>query len=324
MRPFIGLARHYRRSPEQISAPEVQDYLLFLHQQRGLSWPICNTVRHGVRFFFRITLRVHNVLYVAISLPYNPPMFPDLLPAEGAARPALPAHRTAAPVLFSPSPHAERRFWEFFTAHIRNPNTRLAYFTAARRFAAWCERRGLALHQVEPMVVAAYIEQLSGALSAPSVKQHLAALRMLFDWLVVGQVLPFNPASSVRGPKHVVKTGKTPVLSAAEIRELLDGIDVTTLAGLRDRALLGVLVYSFARVTAAVSMHVADYYTQGPRSFFRLPRKRRPLQHGAGPTTPPRPTSTPTSKPPASPRTTAAPSSAPARLGATTPSFPSR
>ena len=123
------------------------------------------------------------------------------------------------------------------------------------------------------MVVAAYVEQLSGTLSAPSVKQHLAALRMLFDWLVVGQVLPFNPASSVRGPKHVVKSGKTPVLSAAETRALLDGIDVSTLAGLRDRALLGVLVYSFARVTAAISMRVADYYTQGPRSFFRLHEK---------------------------------------------------
>ena len=200
-------------------------------------------------------------------------MFPELIPAEGAPRPALPSRRTAAPVLFSPSPHAERRFWEFFTAHIRNPNTRLAYLTAVRRFAAWCEQRGLALHQVEPIVVAAYVEQLPGALSAPSVKQHLAALRMLFDWLVVGQVLPFNPASSVRGPKHVVKSGKTPVLSAAETRTLLDGIDIATLAGLRDRALLGVLVYSFARVSAAVSMRVGDYYTQGPRSFFRLHEK---------------------------------------------------
>ena len=200
-------------------------------------------------------------------------MSTGLLPAAGAARPAPPAHRTAAPVLFSPSPHAERRFWEFFTAHIRNPNTRLAYLTAVRRFAAWCEQRGLALHQVEPMVVAAYVEQLSGALAAPSVKQHLAALRMLFDWLVISQVLPFNPANSVRGPKHVVKTGKTPVLSAAETRALLDGIDLSTLAGLRDRALLGVLVYSFARVSAAVSMSVADYYTQGPRSFFRLHEK---------------------------------------------------
>ena len=200
-------------------------------------------------------------------------MFPDLTLAESPERPALSSRRTTAPVLFSPTARAERRFWEFFTAHIRNPNTRLAYLAAARRFAAWCERRGLVLDRVEPMVVAAYVEQLSGRLSAPSVKQHLAALRMLFDWLVVGQVLPFNPASSVRGPKHVVKSGKTLVLSAAETRALLDGIDVATLAGLRDRALLGVLVYSFARVTAAVSMRVGDYYTQGPRSFFRLHEK---------------------------------------------------
>ena len=195
------------------------------------------------------------------------------LERPAASPPSARLAHAVTPVLFSPTEHAERRFWEFFTAHIRNPNTRLAYLTAARRFAAWCERRNLTLDQVEPMVVAAYVEQLSGALSVASVKQHLAALRMLFDWLVVGQVLPFNPAYSVRGPKHVVKAGKTPVLSAAETRALLDGIDVSTLAGLRDRALLGVLAYSFARVTAAVSMRVADYYTQGPRSFFRLHEK---------------------------------------------------
>ena len=156
---------------------------------------------------------------------------------------------------------------------ISSPNTRLAYLAAVRRFAGWCERRGVALDQVEPMVVAAYVEELTRALSPASVKQHLAALRMLFDWLVAGQVLPFNPASSVRGPRHVIKAGKTPILSAKETRAVLDGIDVSTLVGLRDRAFLGVLVYSFARVSAAVSLRVADYYTQGPRSFFRLHEK---------------------------------------------------
>ena len=200
-------------------------------------------------------------------------MFPDLIPAEGSTRPAPPARHAATPALFSPSEHAERRFWEFFTAHIRNRNTRLAYLAAVRRFAEWCERRRVALDQIEPMVVAAYVEELTQALSPATVKQHLAALRMLFDWLVVGQVLPFNPASSVRGPRHVVKTGKTPGLSAKETRAVLDGIDVSTLVGLRDRAFLGVLVYSFARVSAAVSLRVADYYTQGPRSFFRLHEK---------------------------------------------------
>lgn len=106
-----------------------------------------------------------------------------------------------------------------------------------------------------------------------TVKQHLAAIRMLFDWLVVGQVVPFNPASSVPGPKHVVKTGKTPVLTASEARDLLVSINKGTLMGLRDRALIGVMLYSFARVSAAVSMRVADYYTQGKRSYFRLHEK---------------------------------------------------
>ena len=103
------------------------------------------------------------------------------LERPAASPPSVRLAHAATPVLFSPSPQGERRFWEFFTAHIRNPNTRLAYLTAARRFAAWCERRDLGLNQVEPMVVAAYVEQLAGSLSAPRVKQHLAALRMLLE-----------------------------------------------------------------------------------------------------------------------------------------------
>ncbi len=96
--------------------------------------------------------------------------------------------------------------------------------------------------------MAAYVEQLQGRLSAPSVKQHLAALRVLFDWLVVGQIVPFNPASSVRGPRHSVRKGKPPVLTAEEARAMLDAIDFTTPVGLRDRALIGLMVYTFARV----------------------------------------------------------------------------
>ena len=88
-----------------------------------------------------------------------------------------------------------------------------------------------------------------------------------------GQVLPSNPAAAVRGPRQIVKRGKTPVLTAAEARGLLESIDSTTLIGLRDRALLGLLVYGFARVSAALAMRVADYYTQGKRSFFRLHEK---------------------------------------------------
>ena len=181
--------------------------------------------------------------------------------------------RRITPVLFAGTDDAETRFWEFFTAHIRNTNTRMAYLTAAYRFADWCEVGGVTLDKVKPMLVAAYIEQLTKACAPATVKQHLAAIRMLFDWLVTGQVVPFNPASPVRGPKHVVKTGKTPVLTAAEARGLLDSIDTSALVGLRDRALIGVMLYSFARVGAAVAMQVADYYTQGKRSFFRLHEK---------------------------------------------------
>jgi site-specific recombinase XerD len=169
---------------------------------------------------------------------------------------------------------ARKRFIEFFTANIRNPNTRAAYARAVSNFFAWCEMAGLGrLEQLQPVHVAAYIEQLSQTHSAPSVKQHLAAVRMLFDWLVLGQVVPSNPASVVRGPKHVVKRGKTPVLSPEEARELFTSIPTDTVVGLRDRALIGVLIYSFARISAAVSMHVSDYFPQGKRWWLRLHEK---------------------------------------------------
>ena len=143
---------------------------------------------------------------------------------------------------------ASWRFFEFFTANIRNRNTRQAYARAVVAFFRWCEHQRLTLEHINPVVVAAYIEQHQG--SAPTVKQHLAAIRMLFDFLVTGQVIALNPAHAVRGPKHVVKVGKTPVLSAEETRALLDSIDMGKIAGLRDHALIGVMVFSFARVGA--------------------------------------------------------------------------
>lgn len=77
----------------------------------------------------------------------------------------------------------------------------------------------------------------------------------------------------MRGPKYVVKRGKTPVLANDEARTLLDSIDVTTLKGLRDRALIGVMVCTFARVNAVINMKVKDYYTQGRRGWIRLHEK---------------------------------------------------
>jgi site-specific recombinase XerD len=168
---------------------------------------------------------------------------------------------------------ASRRFLEFFTANIRNPNTRLSYMRAISPFLAWCEKRGLELRQVEPIMVAAYIEWLTQERAPQTVKQHLAAIRMLFDWLVTGQIVPFNPAASVRGPRYSIKKGKTPVLSAQETRKLLDSIDTSHVVGLRDRALIGTMVYSFARVSAIVNMLVRDYYPQGKRYWLRLHEK---------------------------------------------------
>ncbi|HZZ26925.1 MAG TPA: tyrosine-type recombinase/integrase [Pirellulales bacterium] len=165
-----------------------------------------------------------------------------------------------------------RRFLEFFAVTIRNKNTRLAYAQAAKQFFDWCEQRGIdTLDRIEPVVVAAYIEQHPA--SKPTIKQHLAAIRMLFDWMVTGQIVEHNPATSVRGPKHVVKRGKTSVLTAEEARTLLDSIETTTVIGLRDRALIGVMVYSFARVSAAVSMKVEDFYAEGKRWWLRLHEK---------------------------------------------------
>ena len=174
-------------------------------------------------------------------------------------------------VIVDAGPQATARFLEFFAGRIANARTRAAYGRAVGQFLGWCESRGLGLRDVSPLHVAAYIRTHPG--SAPTVKQHLAAIRMLGDWLVVSQVLPVNPAAAVRGPKHVVTKGATPVLSPAEARKLLASIDTGALAGLRDRALLSVMLYSFARVSAVLGMRRQDYFGQGSRGWLRLHEK---------------------------------------------------
>ena len=124
---------------------------------------------------------------------------------------------------------------------------------AVSQFSAWCEGRKLRLEDIQPIHVAGYVEQLGAVMAKPTVKQHLAAVRMLFDWPVTGQVIPINPAHAVRGPKHSVKKGKTSVLSAEEMGQLISSIDTGTLIGLRDRTLIGLMSYTFARVGAAVA-----------------------------------------------------------------------
>ena len=197
----------------------------------------------------------------------------DLI-VPGAGPPVLSGALVVPATVVDAGEAATRRYVEFFTANIRNPNTRVAYARACGGFLAWCERLGLALSAVQPVHVAAWVEQLGRAgRSAPTVKQQLAAVRMLFDWLVVGQVVLHNPAAAVRGPKHSIAKGKTHMPSREEAKALLAAIDTSSLVGLRDRALTGTLLYTFARVAAATAMRVGDYYPVGRRWWVRLHEK---------------------------------------------------
>ena len=226
---------------------------------------------------------------------------------------------------------AAERFFTFFTDNIPNPNTRDAYYRNAMRFFAWTARKRLTLPAIKSYHVSAYLAELTltgkeQPASAPTVKQHLAALRMLFDWLIIGQVIDANPAAAVRGPKHVVKKGKTPVLTADEARQLLDSIPLKTRQGAEAGA---------GGQTPALPDRPARPRPDRRHGVQLRPRQRRPGHEGRGllhrraggpgsactrkaasatrcpPTTTPRRTSTPTSRRQASPGRRKPPSSAP-------------
>ena len=185
------------------------------------------------------------------------------------------------------SSDTKRRFVEFFTANICNRNTRKAYLRAIDRFCAWCDDRGLQrLTDIEPTMIAFYIEEMADGYGKASIKQHLAAIRMLFDYFVTGGIMRVNPALSVRGPKLVMTKGKTPVLQPADARHLLDSIPTDKIGGIRDRALISLMLYTFARIGAAVAMNVEDVYQNGRRYWVRLHEKggryhEMPLNHHA-------------------------------------------
>src|ERR1700680_3164834 len=168
-------------------------------------------------------------------------------------------------------PEVTESYIDFFTATIRNRNTRQAYARACWQFFDWCAAHGLELTTVRPFHVAAWIEDFPGA--KPTIKQKLAAVRMLYDFLVVRQITASNPAHSVRGPKYVVKKGKTPVWSREDAKSLLDSIPKDSVSGLRDLALIAAMFYSFARVSAVLKLKVDDYYHNGARRRLRLHEK---------------------------------------------------
>lgn len=159
-------------------------------------------------------------------------------------------------VIASSGAPAAERFVEFFAATIRNRNTREAYARAIGQFLCYSESVGCReLNSINTMVVSAYVERTFTDRSAPTAKQHLAAIRRLFDWLVTGQIVQENPAAAVRGPSHIVREGKTPVLDGDEARKLLAAIDATTIVGLRDRALIAVMIYSLRRPAGGRTGH---------------------------------------------------------------------
>ena len=194
----------------------------------------------------------------------------DLLPASRALDPArsVPAvlavlERAANNALFAAD--------EFFGARISNPHTQRAYACVVSRFLVWCENEGIELRQVSPGLAGRFLDELPG--DSATKNQALAALRYLFDTLVTRHAAPLNPFQSVRGRKHDTSDGKTPGLSIQQARDLLGSIDTSHVVGLRDRALLGTLAYTGARVGAIARLRRGDLEDQGIQRVLRFREK---------------------------------------------------
>src|SRR6516225_2458976 len=172
-----------------------------------------------------------------------------------------------APILIERAgPSSRKKFFEFFTVPIRNANTRAAYYRAIQQFLAWVERAGYQnLEDIEPITVAAYIETLQRQAAQATVKQHMAAIRMLFSWLTEKGVLAMNPAREVKTERFSRTEVKTPAFVEGEVQKLLNAVETSTHSGLRDRALLATLAYTFARIGSVVNLKVEDYYPSGKR-----------------------------------------------------------
>ena len=176
-------------------------------------------------------------------------------------------------------------FIEFFVVAIRNANTRRSYTTAIRQFCAWLEKHGAGdLTVVQPVHVATYIEELGTILTRPSVNLHLAAIKRFFAFLVTGGVLRRLLAVEVKGPTFSRREGATPVTSPENVRRLLASLPTDSVVGLRDRALIGNMLFTTARIGAALACKVGDYYADGFGRMLCLHEKggkehRVPVHH---------------------------------------------
>ncbi len=179
---------------------------------------------------------------------------------------------TALPALLARAGGNAAFAWdEFVRATLSNPHTRRAYARVIGRFCAWCDARGFELHQITPGLAGDYLAGL--AVAAPTKNQALAALRHFFDALVTRHAVALNPFASVRGVKHHVVEGKTPEIAIAQARALLRSVDTSNVVGLRDRAVLGVLAYTGARVGAVARLRLGDYRNLGEQRALRFREK---------------------------------------------------
>lgn len=187
---------------------------------------------------------------------------------RGSAPPAI-IKRSGKPAMFA--------YAEFFEAELENENTHRSYRRAVNRFLAWCETQDLDLHRIAPAHVAGYIRNLTTArgipASKPTQKLHLAAIRQFFDRLVLRHAVILNPAASVRGPKHQVAGGKTPAISPEQARQVLHSLDLSNVVGLRDRAIIAVLIYTAARGGAVAKLRLRDFSSDGRQWLFRFDEK---------------------------------------------------
>ncbi len=163
---------------------------------------------------------------------------------------------------------------EFFFGTIRNEHTRRAYLHAVKLFLKWFEKYGGGeLVTIAPWHVGKYFEELAKTTSIATRNQHLSALRHFFDRLVTRHAIALNPALSVRGECYAAIEGKTPEISIGQARQLLASLDTSHVVGLRDRAILAILVYTSSRAGAVAKLRRADVYNAGRQWMLHFDEK---------------------------------------------------
>lgn len=194
-----------------------------------------------------------------------------VLPCDSLPVPASARSIEAPAIIRDAGPAAQFAWDEFVFGHLRNPHTRAAYSHAIQRFLDWSHRRGIELARITPRNVGEYLD--SQSLATVTKKLHLAAIRRLFDFLVMRHAVILNPAATVRTERHQVIEGKTPEIGVESARRLLASLDTSHIIGLRDRAILAVLIYTAARVGAVAKLRRADFYWSADQACLRFTEK---------------------------------------------------